>query len=190
MNNPWVFNFQSYHCLHHLHFHHHPVTWRAHNMTWPQPPPPPVTTIQWHGRPVTWHGHNHPICVISMAQTMCCLGLGMFFFTCFHFFFTNKFILYLLTMPWWCPTGAIASTTTTTIRWHGGLMTCHSRNNQWPNAMAHHHHLYHHHPVMWQACDMIQPQHWLSHQPKQHIVWALVCFFFFFFFSFPFILFY
>ena len=134
---------------------------------------------------------------VPSAEWGRCLGLGMFFFSLL-FYFTNKFIFYLLMMPQWCPTGTVAPTTTT-IRWCGRPMTRHSCNNQQPNAMAHHHHLYHHHhPVTWQACDMTWPQHRMSVISSAHMTCSTChlgfgIFFFFFsfpFFSFPFILFY
>ena len=111
---------------------HHPVTWQACDMTQPQPP--------------------HLCCLNGPNNTL--FGPRYIFFSLL-FYFTNKFILYLLMMPWWCPTSAVASTTTT-IRWCGRPTTWHSCNDRWPNAMAHHH------LVTWRAHDMTQPQHCMS----------------------------
>ena len=160
-------------------------------------PPSPSTTTWWHGGPMTQHGHNHhhqwpPSSDMAGLQhntatttppvsSQCHLGLGMFFFSLL-FYFTNKFIFYLLMMPRWCPTGTIASTTTT-IMWHdtatmtNGPMpwptTWHSHNTACPVRLATWHNDDDHTVIV----SSVQTTHFLG-------------FGMFFFVAFPFLLFY
>ena len=103
-NDRWP-NAMAHH--HHLYHHHHLVTWWARNMTQPQ----------------------HCMSIVSSAQTTHltrCLGFGMFvFFYFLLFYFTNKFIFYVLTTVDQCPYNTTFTPTTTT-QWHGRLATWHN----------------------------------------------------------------